>query len=405
MIQCPICSAENESDEQFCIDCGQKLPSIGRARSSPIPPAVSQEQGLAVYSEHPDAEATPISGRAPDESLREVAGSEVLAPAESDAEVPRPPTNLTIAPAEPSEAPTMGPVDVAAEEDRLSQTQPTNDTEDGITSHEQLVTEGSPRDPLPMSSESSHAPSLDLPMGASSETEATLLPSERVFAPPITMTEPTGPDAPTGPLAGPIPTHPIRPPSPTEAATPPVPRPSPPPPPVVPTSMHGPAIQEIAQDAAMVCPACNKPGGDRERFCSDCGARLIAMAPRSALCPSCSTPVDPSDRFCKQCGERLPAASATLVPRLVMVSTGGQERVYPLTGSELTIGRAPQNDIPLTADLYVSSRHARVFTEEEKVFLEDVESTNGTFLRVRDRAELAEGDEIKIGQSILRFHK
>jgi DNA-binding response OmpR family regulator len=81
-------------------------------------------------------------------------------------------------------------------------------------------------------------------------------------------------------------------------------------------------------------------------------------------------------------------------------------REHLLTGETITIGRALENDIVITSKR-VSREHARVRREGWRVILEDLDSTNGTFLndeRVLAPQELHDADRIKIGDVILIFH-
>lgn len=81
-------------------------------------------------------------------------------------------------------------------------------------------------------------------------------------------------------------------------------------------------------------------------------------------------------------------------------------REHLLTGETITIGRALENDIVITSKR-VSREHARVRREGWRVILEDLGSTNGTFLndeRVLAPQELHDADRIKIGDVILVFH-
>jgi DNA-binding response OmpR family regulator len=81
-------------------------------------------------------------------------------------------------------------------------------------------------------------------------------------------------------------------------------------------------------------------------------------------------------------------------------------REHYLEGESITIGRALESDIVITSRR-VSREHARVRREGWHVILEDLESTNGTFLneeRVGDPVELRDQDQIKIGDVNLIFH-
>ena len=71
----------------------------------------------------------------------------------------------------------------------------------------------------------------------------------------------------------------------------------------------------------------------------------------------------------------------------------------PIGSRPITIGRAPDNDIPVD-NLAVSSYHAKVYQEAGKLVVEDLDSLNGTFvndLRI-ERATLHDGDSIWIGK-------
>ena len=81
-------------------------------------------------------------------------------------------------------------------------------------------------------------------------------------------------------------------------------------------------------------------------------------------------------------------------------------REHRLTGETITIGRAVENEIVITSKR-VSREHARVRREGWRVMLEDLASTNGTYLndeRVLAPVALHDGDRIKIGNVVLVFH-
>ena len=71
----------------------------------------------------------------------------------------------------------------------------------------------------------------------------------------------------------------------------------------------------------------------------------------------------------------------------------------PIGSRPVTIGRSPDNDLPVD-NLAVSNYHARVYFESGRLVVEDRGSLNGTFvndLRV-ERATLHDGDSIWIGK-------
>ena len=110
------------------------------------------------------------------------------------------------------------------------------------------------------------------------------------------------------------------------------------------------------------------------------------------------------------------AAAAGLIPqpaslelgRLVVLSSPALEKgdVVSLDAHPLTVGRGGNNDIPLPEDEYASSRHARFEPRRDGVYVEDIGSTNGTFVNgirlTRDR-RLIPGDVVRVGETDLRY--
>jgi pSer/pThr/pTyr-binding forkhead associated (FHA) protein len=75
--------------------------------------------------------------------------------------------------------------------------------------------------------------------------------------------------------------------------------------------------------------------------------------------------------------------------------------------NELTVGRASKCHLVLD-DNYVSQVHARIFAKGDSFMVEDMGSTNGTYLnrqRVTSPAELQRGDRVKIGKTVLEARK
>jgi diguanylate cyclase (GGDEF)-like protein len=107
---------------------------------------------------------------------------------------------------------------------------------------------------------------------------------------------------------------------------------------------------------------------------------------------------------------RISSVSRLLDPRAdsdsLLVTIYGKDlgRQYRLVGDEITIGRGPENVIVLDID-NVSRRHARVCHRAEGFEVEDLGSTNGTYVNdceVR-RELLRNGDLLKIGGAILKY--
>lgn len=87
---------------------------------------------------------------------------------------------------------------------------------------------------------------------------------------------------------------------------------------------------------------------------------------------------------------------------LVRVLPGGVEEArYPLPPGESVLGRT-RGTINFSDDAYLSSRHARIKNEGDKCILEDLQAVNGTFVGVRDKVVVGDGDIILIGHQLLR---
>lgn len=75
---------------------------------------------------------------------------------------------------------------------------------------------------------------------------------------------------------------------------------------------------------------------------------------------------------------------------------------------ELKIGRAATNHIALADDSYVSQLHARIFRRDGSLYVEDLGSTNGTFLNrkpLKGPVALRRGDRIQVGRTVLEVSK
>jgi pSer/pThr/pTyr-binding forkhead associated (FHA) protein len=83
-----------------------------------------------------------------------------------------------------------------------------------------------------------------------------------------------------------------------------------------------------------------------------------------------------------------------------------KDDVYTIDSNALTIGRGAGNDVSINGDEYASARHARFEPRRDGVYIEDIGSTNGTFVNgirlTRDR-RLTPGDVVRVGETDLRF--
>ena len=84
----------------------------------------------------------------------------------------------------------------------------------------------------------------------------------------------------------------------------------------------------------------------------------------------------------------------------------GEGEEWELDSSPLTLGRGSQNDVQLDRDEFASSTHARIEPRRDGVWVEDIGSTNGTYLngiRLTRPKRLTPGDILRVGETELRY--
>ena len=70
---------------------------------------------------------------------------------------------------------------------------------------------------------------------------------------------------------------------------------------------------------------------------------------------------------------------------------------------ELTVGRSPGCGVPMPDDVYTSTLHARLFRHNDQLWVEDLGSTNGTFVnseRITQAVRLGKGDLLQVGSTV-----
>lgn len=185
------------------------------------------------------------------------------------------------------------------------------------------------------------------------------------------------------------------------------------------------------------CPACGNNNLDAAQYCDQCGAKLAPPAdihrtdmqgdrPMTAEVPIFSGPKATSvgappmrvDSAIPSNGPRnnaSPVAGGNAVLKIERGDSAGAE--FVITREESVIGRWDADngvfpDIDLDSidqEAKVSRRHARILQREGKFFVEDLGSTNGTYINRGRRLlpgtpqQLTDGDEIIVGKTFLRF--
>jgi pSer/pThr/pTyr-binding forkhead associated (FHA) protein len=104
-----------------------------------------------------------------------------------------------------------------------------------------------------------------------------------------------------------------------------------------------------------------------------------------------------------------PARSDGKPPRelVVLDEKGGKGRTVRLGEGQLNIGRAEACQLQL-GDTYVSSFHARIYQKDGSWFVEDLGSTNGTYLnqrRLTAPAALQAGDRVRVGKTTMELRR
>lgn len=103
-----------------------------------------------------------------------------------------------------------------------------------------------------------------------------------------------------------------------------------------------------------------------------------------------------------------PAKPSRKTPRNVVVTAGALAGTSVRLGeTPVTVGRSQDSTLVLEDD-YVSSRHARLFPQDGSWYVEDLGSTNGTFLdrqKVTAPTPVPLGVPIRIGKSVLELRK
>lgn len=96
--------------------------------------------------------------------------------------------------------------------------------------------------------------------------------------------------------------------------------------------------------------------------------------------------------------------SKDVVGWLVVMNGPLKGRDFRLVAGKNTIGTSADSDIVIT-DQYISSHHAIIRFDNNQFILQDLDSTNGTFINNKRivRAELIDNDTIKMGRTELKF--
>ena len=186
------------------------------------------------------------------------------------------------------------------------------------------------------------------------------------------------------------------------------------------------------------CQSCGNKNLDTAQYCDECGTKLAGEDIAGDMIPVAAEPVshgNSPDFSAHSASSGVPAIVERLDNEESGLTKNGAEPAsarhailyiergdaaateFSLAGGESNIGRWDADngifpDIDLDAydpDAKVSRRHARILRRGTSYLIEDLGSTNGTFINRGRRLlpgvpqDLKEGDEIIVGKTFLRF--
>ena len=136
--------------------------------------------------------------------------------------------------------------------------------------------------------------------------------------------------------------------------------------------------------------------------------RRDLLQPREAR-PASNRPIKPPKpaKPAKPPKQARPKKSDRVGPSLVVVDGPLTNTVIPLGTAQITIGRAPDSTIVIDDD-YASSRHARIYPSDGGWIVEDLGSTNGTWIertRITQPTALTPGTPLRVGRTTLQLQK
>jgi len=154
------------------------------------------------------------------------------------------------------------------------------------------------------------------------------------------------------------------------------------------------------EDSWAVCPYCQRTGFQGAAGPQNVKTRLESEAPNPSQ-PAAPAPAS---------GRKTVLLSEKHKPPVVgwLVALNGEQRGedFRIRDGQNTIGSAPDADIVLR-DTAVSGKHASLRYKDQKFYLTDLDSTNGTYLndgaQPIAREELKDDDIVRIGEISLKF--
>ena len=154
----------------------------------------------------------------------------------------------------------------------------------------------------------------------------------------------------------------------------------------------------------MKCKACGVENPDTGRFCVECG-KSLGTIPKTIVEESVKEEVKQKPRIHTSGETKLYDAQAggeQKKAKLVSVSSSGSKEVFTVDNDKTTIGRT-DGDITFKEDNFLSKEHACITRRGDGFYVSDLDSRNGTFIKVVGEYELKSGDTLLVGRQLFRF--
>jgi pSer/pThr/pTyr-binding forkhead associated (FHA) protein len=136
------------------------------------------------------------------------------------------------------------------------------------------------------------------------------------------------------------------------------------------------------------------------------GQRVVGKATERSVPQVLSTPIIPAaPSGAVSVVSTSTGKSSGVATRLVIIEGEHTGTELPLNGRELHIGRAPNSDLVIN-DEYASTQHAKLVLMNEDWLIQDLNSTNGTYLagaRVGTPAVVKLNTPVKIGKTVFEL--
>jgi len=160
-------------------------------------------------------------------------------------------------------------------------------------------------------------------------------------------------------------------------------------------------------DGTVACGKCGMKVGSSQRFCPNCGARIVApppfegietrVGPRQVNAQSAQHKPSKSGRSTLAFGGAVQTARA----KLTLIRGDGEDGVtFTLAGQDHLAGRG-ECPISFPDDPFLSPTHANFIYANNQLKVRDEQSLNGVYVRIAGTVQLATGAVVLIGEQVL----